>query len=582
MLSNTNEGVAVDTSHILAEDRPISKYKLYGSGRFWGMFSAEHVAATEFVIGATFVAWGVATRDIIIGLFIGNLLAVLSWALICTPIATDTRLTLYSYLKKIAGPYMQKIYNVANAVYFGIMAGAMTTVTASAIRELLGIPIQLNWYPTSLTFVLLTLIIGGITAFIAAYGFKTLSCVSSVLGPWLLVLFLVAGIVSLPILVESSANVASLQTFSDFLRLGDEYVWIYNPASEMTIWHVIAFAWVCNLGHHLVLSDMAFFRYAKKNSYGYIPAIGMLYGHGLAWMFAGLLGAAAAIVLNTNLELLDPGSVAYNVLGITGAFAVVVAGLSTAYPKIYRMGTAFQTIFPKQSLKKLALIAGFIVAILACFPFAFGALMEIMVFTAMLLLPVGAIIVTEHWIFPKIGYTRYWSMYSGKNLNKSALYTWIIAGICAVILTFTGIVHVYFLAIPLWLITTILYIVLAGKEGAKKDYQEEIEKYRLLDEQIIKEEDEAALIELNEKPEVKISATALASGVLAGVSLVLFIGASLMVFNGTMDLERFKDFAWMITLAYFIFALYFSKSFLVERKKEVNIKTHHKLRKVES
>ena len=38
--------------------------------------------------------------DILLGLLIGNLLAVLSWTLITTPIAVDTRLSLYSYLQK--------------------------------------------------------------------------------------------------------------------------------------------------------------------------------------------------------------------------------------------------------------------------------------------------------------------------------------------------------------------------------------------------------------------------------------------------------------------------------------------------
>jgi len=40
----------------------------------------------------------------IIGLLLGNLMAVLSWTLVCAPIAARTRLTLYWYLRRIAGP----------------------------------------------------------------------------------------------------------------------------------------------------------------------------------------------------------------------------------------------------------------------------------------------------------------------------------------------------------------------------------------------------------------------------------------------------------------------------------------------
>ena len=95
-----------DLSNVHEEQLPVPKHKLHDWTHFAGLYAAEHVAATEFVIGATFVALGAKTMDIIIGLLIGNLLAVLSWTLITTPIAVDTRLSLYTYLQKIAGSSM--------------------------------------------------------------------------------------------------------------------------------------------------------------------------------------------------------------------------------------------------------------------------------------------------------------------------------------------------------------------------------------------------------------------------------------------------------------------------------------------
>ena len=77
--------------------------KVLGPGYFAGAFAGEHVAATEFVIGVTFVNWGAAVEDIFLGLVVGNLLAVLTWTLVCAPIAVSTRLTLYWYLTKIGG-----------------------------------------------------------------------------------------------------------------------------------------------------------------------------------------------------------------------------------------------------------------------------------------------------------------------------------------------------------------------------------------------------------------------------------------------------------------------------------------------
>jgi len=42
---------------------PVSKDRLLGPGYFAGSFAGEHVAATEFVIGVTFVSWGANVRD---------------------------------------------------------------------------------------------------------------------------------------------------------------------------------------------------------------------------------------------------------------------------------------------------------------------------------------------------------------------------------------------------------------------------------------------------------------------------------------------------------------------------------------
>lgn len=105
------------------------------------------MAGTEFVIGALFVTWGVGAQDILFGLLLGNLFAVLSWALVCAPIAVETRLTLYWYLRKITGPAVTTIYNVLNAIMFCVLSGTMITVSASAVRIAFDIPPQMKWYP---------------------------------------------------------------------------------------------------------------------------------------------------------------------------------------------------------------------------------------------------------------------------------------------------------------------------------------------------------------------------------------------------------------------------------------------------
>ncbi|NIW45723.1 MAG: nucleoside transporter, partial [Gammaproteobacteria bacterium] len=111
---------------------------------------------------ALFVSWGAAVGDVIFGLLLGNLLAVLSWTFVCAPIAVETRLTLYWYLRKIAGPFVTVIYNVLNATLYCILAGAMITVAASAVRIPFGIGPQTGWFPTDIRFVFVVIGVGAV------------------------------------------------------------------------------------------------------------------------------------------------------------------------------------------------------------------------------------------------------------------------------------------------------------------------------------------------------------------------------------------------------------------------------------
>ncbi|MGJ9384789.1 purine-cytosine permease family protein [Salipaludibacillus sp. CF4.18] len=551
----------IDVSHIPKEDRPISQYQLHGKRRFLGLFAGEHVAGTEFVIGATFVMWGVAASDVIIGLIFGNLLAVLTWALFTAPIATDTRLTLYTYLKKISGPTMQKIYNAINGIFFCIIGGAMVTVSASAVREILNIPIQTTWYPTSLSFIAIVLAIGTIVAVVAAFGFKSVTQFSSICAPWLGVVFVSGALVGLYYLIGASTSVTGLNSMSDFMILANESVWVSNPESQFTFYHVIAFAWIANLAMHGGMSDMAIFRYAKKARYGFISAVGMFFGHYVAWICAGIMGATAAVILSTSLTQLDAGAVAYNVLGVTGVIAVIIAGWTTSNPTIYRAGLAFQTIFSKHSVKTVTLATGALITLIACFPFVFTNLLDVVGFMGMILLPVGAIIVTEHWIFPKLGFTRYWASYKKLHLNKPALSSWIISALFVIVMTMTQVIHVYFLAVPTWLIASVSYIYLAGKAGAKEKYPMEEREEKLIQEKLTKEQDRDALLEVEAQvtTEKKFSSLFSVTALLAGGSIITLLVSSFMVFSGSLNIDIYKIIALVSTVAYFVFATYWTK-----------------------
>jgi cytosine permease len=452
---------------------PVSTDRLCGGSYFAGAYAGEHVAATEFVIGALFVTWGTRVADVVVGLAIGNLLAVLSWALVCAPIAIQTRLTLYWYLRKIGGPVLTLIYNVLNAILFCVLAGCMITVSASAVRIPFGIPVQKTWYPTDWGFVVAVCVVGAVVVTLAIAGFKRLAAFATVCSPWMLLMFVAGALVMLPPLGEIT-GVGPVRSFAQFWEMGEKAIWIgATPEGKpplISFWHVVAFAWICNLAMHLGLSDMAIFRYARRTSYGFFSAFGMFLGHYLAWIAAGIMGAGAALALKTALPDLDPGAVAFQALGVAGAIAVVVAGWTTSNPTLYRAGLALQVVTPGWPRWAVTLVVGIITTIIACFPFVFMGLLHFVGIYGLLLVPAGAVVLTEHWVFPRIGLTRYWAHYRNKLLNWPALVAWVAGMALALALYLTDTLHLFFLFVPVYLLTVLLYIVLAALAGAKEPH----------------------------------------------------------------------------------------------------------------
>ncbi len=399
------------------ERTPVTPGRLQPARHFAANYAGEHVAGTEFVIGAMFVAWGVSTGDILWGLLWGNLMAVLSWGLVCAPIAVQTRLTLYAYLEKIGGPGMIRVYSVVNGVLFCILAGTMITVSASAMRIPLGIAPQVDWYPTSAAFVALVLAIGAVVVWIALRGFRGVARFAEVCAPWMVLMFVLGAMAMLPVLAASTEGVQASSGIADFGTIADRWIWQGTGAGSVGMWHVAAFAWICNLAMHGGLSDMSVLRFARRPSYGFLSAIGMFIGHYMAWVCAGIMGAGAALLLKSSISVLDPGAVAYQALGSAGIVAVIVAGWTTANPTIYRAGLAFQSLNPRWDRARVTMITGGVTTVIACFPFVFSRLMDFVGIMGLTLAPVGAVIVAEHWLFPRLGLTRYWSHYAGLRTN---------------------------------------------------------------------------------------------------------------------------------------------------------------------
>ena len=446
---------------------PVTPDRFESRRHFAAVFAGEHVAGTEFVIGALFVSWGVGTRDLVLGLLIGNLLAVLAWTFICAPIAVQTRLTLYWYLRRIAGPVVTTIYNVVNAILFCALAGAMITVSASAVRIPFGIPPQTEWYPTDLRFVLVVVAVGAVVVTIAILGFRRLAQFSMICVPWIFVVFFAGALAVLPQLTGGTPEVGSIEGLDDLWRLADSSIWVGREDSNFTLWHVAAFALLANLAFHVGLSDMALLRYAPRASYGLFSACGMYMGHFLVWLASGVMGAGAALMLKTPLSSLDSGEIAYQALGLSGALCVIVSGWATSNPTLYRAGLALQAVTPGWPRWRVTLLAGIATVTIACFPYIFQYLLEYAGTFAILMAPIAAVVFTEHWVFPRIGFRRYWFGQSQKVVNWAALVAWAIAVVFCFAAWRWELMHVVFIAIPGWGLTAILYTAFAAFAGAR-------------------------------------------------------------------------------------------------------------------
>ena len=439
------------------ERTPIPDDQLKGNKSFLGMYAGEHTAGTEFVIGPLFVAHGVGAIDLVLGLLIGNLLAVLSWGLITAPIATAKRMTLYYQLERIAGKNLVRWYNLVNALMFCFLAGSMIAVSATAV----GIPFDLemptlnDWLPRTPGWIITVLLMGAVITLVAIQGYNQVSKFANVMSPWMILVFFAAAIVGLAQLGVGSAE--------ELITIAQEVIWNGVPLpgmSRFTIWHIIFFAWFCNMAMHIGMSDLTILRYAKSWTSGFTVFAGVYLGHFVAWIASGIL-YAVFLQANTGSQEFAPGQIAYQTLGIAGAVCVIIAGWTTANPTIYRAGLALQGIFPKVPTWKITAIVGGITSLAACFPALVMKLLDFVALYGLLLMPMGAVIFADFYFAKKMGFRSEAALATKSNFNLPALLSWVLTLVfCLGLNLFYG-VEIFFLGLPGWFVAVAIFVTLS-------------------------------------------------------------------------------------------------------------------------
>jgi len=446
------------------EREPVPQSKLKSWKSFLGMYAGEHAAGTEFVIGPLFLTTGVSAFDLLIGLLLGNLMAVLSWRFLTSEIAVKRRLTLYYQLEKICGKKLVIGYNLANGILFCFLAGAMITVSATAV----GIPFDMEMpkltdtLPNGPTWIIIVLVIGAVISLIASKGYDTVSKAANWMSPIIVLAFVACGFVALQQLGVGS--------FQDFWNIWGEGGEPFPGQIKYTFWHVFFWSWFANGAMHIGMSDLSVFRFANKASSGWTTAAGMYVGHYMAWIAAALLYAvyvqspeAQALLSQGQAPNVAPGPLAYNAIGVFGILAVVLAGWTTANPTIYRAGLAFQAIMPKTSTFWVTILAGSIATVAGLFPAFAMKLLDFVALYGFILAPVGAVIVFEHFFHKQVGIVKNYAEISGDKFSKSVLLAW---GISFGLFYFISIqfeVFLSFVTLPAWLLCGVLFLLFSKK-----------------------------------------------------------------------------------------------------------------------
>ena len=439
------------------ENERVPDKALKGPASFWGMYAGEHTAGTEFMIGPLFVAYGVAAGDLILGLLLGNLAAVLTWRYLTTPVSMKLRFTLYHKLEKICGRKLVTIYNLSNGLLFCFLAGAMVTVSATAV----GVPFPgvkmpgfTDMMPTGFAWSAIVVLLGAAMTAVALKGYSVVARVANYAAPWMFLVFAACALATIPKLTSTELS----------------HIWTGIPQNgnpKIGFWGVFFFAWFCNAAMHLGMSDMSVLRFARKPSCGWAPAAGMYLGHCIAWISASLLFAYQVQKFGEKASV-APGPMVDDAVGLAGLICVVIAGWTTANPTIYRAGLAFQGMIPGVSRTAATIAAGVVCTIAGLFPAFAMKLLDFVGIYGMVLAPVGAIIVVDVFLAEKLGIATDPAEKSRSSFNIAALLAWIVpAAIGYWSVGFFKMPLPTYATLPVWLGSGLLYMVLSKAIGPK-------------------------------------------------------------------------------------------------------------------
>ena len=114
---------------------------------------------------------------------------------------------------------------------------------------------------------------------------------------------------------------------------------------------------------------------------------------------------------------------------------------------------------PTSKTWKVTLIVGGITTLAACFPGLVMKLLDFVALYGLILMPMGAIIFIDVWLFPRLGLASDFAWRQRINFNWAAAFTWgLTLALCLALNRWYG-VEIFFLGLPGWFTAVILYII---------------------------------------------------------------------------------------------------------------------------
>jgi len=108
----------------------------------------------------------------------------------------------------------------------------------------------------------------------------------------------------------------------------------------------------------------------------------------------------------------------------------------------------------------VTMFTGLVATVAGMFPGIAMRLLDFVMLYGLLLMPMGAIVFVDFWIFPKLGLKQYYAEHRRIKFNLAAGVSWFATmGICyALYKSGNPIFQLYFVALPGWFIASALYI----------------------------------------------------------------------------------------------------------------------------